>query len=65
MQNAGLDEMTLDRFGFFPPQVANTAWGSRLERRLEVVRPWRRYLPTQVISARRRLTTLTTDGTTG
>ncbi len=53
MRNAGLDEMAVERFGFFPPFAANTALGARLERRLENVGLWQQHLPTQIFSARR------------
>lgn len=48
MQSAGLSRLTMSRFGFFPPFLANRPWGSRLERPLERVSIWRALLPFQL-----------------
>jgi SAM-dependent methyltransferase len=40
MASAGLTSLSMSRFGFFPPFLANRAWGSRLERVLERVPLW-------------------------
>jgi SAM-dependent methyltransferase len=49
MREAGLERLALRRFGFFPPVLANRAWGRRLEARLERFPPWRTFLPFQVV----------------
>jgi hypothetical protein len=48
METAGLQNLALDRFGFFPPFVTNRSWGAPLETRFEAVRLWRRFLPFQL-----------------
>lgn len=48
MQRAGLDRLTLVRFGFFPPFLVNRPWGCRLEAALERVPVWRPLLPFQL-----------------
>ena len=53
MRQAGLEPTPPERFGFFPPAVANRAWGARLEAVLErqrILRPW---LPFQVFAGTR------------
>lgn len=53
MQNAGLGQCAVSRFGFFPPFLANPSWGSRLESILESVPIWRALLPFQLFGAER------------
>jgi SAM-dependent methyltransferase len=48
METAGLDNLALERFGFFPPFVTNRRWGARLEALMEGVRIWSRFLPFQL-----------------
>lgn len=48
MHAAGLGDLALRRFGFFPPVVANRRWGSRAEDVLERFPPWRPLLPFQL-----------------
>jgi SAM-dependent methyltransferase len=49
MRKAGLEQLALRRFGFFPPLLANRPWGRRLEARLERFPPWRALLPFQIV----------------
>lgn len=53
MKRAGLVEPTIERFGFFPPFLANTARGASLERTLERLPVLRPFLPFQVFRAER------------
>jgi SAM-dependent methyltransferase len=53
MTRAGLESPTVERFGFFPPFVANTSIGARTERVLERVPLWRKLLPFQIFRAER------------
>jgi SAM-dependent methyltransferase len=53
MRAGGLASLSLHRFGFFPPFVANRPWGMRLERRLETIPLWRPLLPAALFSGRR------------
>lgn len=48
MQKAGLGDLQLTRFGFFPPFISNQNWGTRLESVLERVPFWRALLPFQL-----------------
>ena len=48
MKAAGLQELALRRFGFFPPFLANRPAGRRVEATLERVRPLERVLPFQL-----------------
>jgi SAM-dependent methyltransferase len=48
MREAGLERLSLSRFGFFPPFLANRSWGRRLEALLERFPPWRPLLPFQI-----------------
>ena len=48
MESGGLGSLSLTRFGFLPPFLANARWGSRLERTLERVPVWRPLLPFQL-----------------
>jgi SAM-dependent methyltransferase len=48
MESAGLRDLELRRFGFFPPFAANRARGRRAERALERVRILRPVLPFQL-----------------
>ncbi len=48
MEGAGLSGLSMTRFGFFPPSLANRRSGSRLERVLEGVFLWRPLLPFQL-----------------
>jgi hypothetical protein len=51
MQRAGLASPMLERFGFFPPLLAERPGGQRVERWLERVPFWRPLLPFQIFSA--------------
>lgn len=51
MESAGLRSFHYERFGFFPPFIANTAVGTRAEPLLERVPLWRRLLPFQLFGA--------------
>ena len=53
MRKAGLVDCRLERFGFFPPFIANRKWGGRIERVLEKFHPWKALLPTQLFYGRR------------
>jgi SAM-dependent methyltransferase len=53
MEGAGFTELTLARFGFVPPFVANRGWGRRLEGVLESFPLWRSLLPFQVFAGLR------------
>jgi SAM-dependent methyltransferase len=53
MKAGGLTSLSLHRFGFFPPFVANLGWGMRLEKRLEKVPIWRPLLPAALFTGRR------------
>ena len=48
---AGFTGFRLERFGFFPPFSAESKAGSRIERRLERIRPLRPFLPFQLFAA--------------
>ncbi len=48
MEDAGLRDHSLSRFGFFPPFLANRRSGQRVERALEAVPFWRPLLPFQL-----------------
>jgi SAM-dependent methyltransferase len=48
MEVAGLRDLRLERFGFFPPRVANTSWGPRVEGVLERRRVLGPVLPFQL-----------------
>jgi SAM-dependent methyltransferase len=48
MESAGLENLALERFGFFPPFVTNRPWGSQLETLFEGIRLWSRFLPFQI-----------------
>jgi SAM-dependent methyltransferase len=48
MENGGLRDLSMTRFGLFPPFLANRPWGSRLERTLERVRVWHSLLAFQL-----------------
>jgi len=51
MKAAGFTRMAIKRFGFFPPILANTTWGRRVERILENFKPWHAILPFQIFKA--------------
>jgi SAM-dependent methyltransferase len=51
MQAAGLSDRAYQRFGFFPPFLANRPWGPAAERALEKFPPWRTFLPFQLFRA--------------
>jgi SAM-dependent methyltransferase len=53
MEGAGLVNPRVTTFGFFPPFVANTRAGARLERTLENIPPLRKFLPFQIFTADR------------
>ena len=53
MERAGLASPTVERFGFFPPFLANLSVGARIERILERVPIWQAILPFQVFRAER------------
>jgi SAM-dependent methyltransferase len=48
MEKAGLENLAVERFGFFPPFVTNRPWGAQLETFLEGIRLWSRFLPFQL-----------------
>jgi SAM-dependent methyltransferase len=50
--SAGLDDVRIERFGFFPPAIANRPRGSRLEAALERFAPFDPFLPFQLIGGR-------------
>ncbi|MDO8671693.1 MAG: methyltransferase domain-containing protein, partial [Dehalococcoidia bacterium] len=53
MKGAGLEQVRMTRFGFFPPFAANQQWGPRLEAVLERVPVWNPFLPFQLFAAER------------
>jgi SAM-dependent methyltransferase len=53
MADAGLVDLRLERFGFFPPMVSNRRWGGALERVLERNPLWRPLLPFQLFGGHR------------
>jgi len=53
MTRAGLTSPRVERFGFFPPFVANRSAGARIERAIERLRILRPILPFQVFRAER------------
>ena len=53
MAAAGLRSRPAERFGFFPPFVANARGASQVEAALERVRPLRPFLPFQLFGATR------------
>ncbi len=55
MRDAGLRDLDLTRFGFFPPFLTNRPWGRAVEALLERVPLWRFALPFQIIKGRRPL----------
>jgi SAM-dependent methyltransferase len=48
MEEAGLENPALERFGFFPPFVTNRPWGARMEALFESVQVWDRFLAFQL-----------------
>jgi SAM-dependent methyltransferase len=52
MSHAGLQDLSIRRFGFFPPFIANRPWGQRIERVIERI-AWKTVLPFQLFSGRR------------
>ena len=54
MRRAGLDDVQVKRFGFFPPVIANKNVGARVERLLEKPRLWRGLLPFQIFVGGKR-----------
>jgi SAM-dependent methyltransferase len=48
MRDAGLKNVSLHRFGFFPPFIANRRWGGRTEATLERLKIFERVLPFQL-----------------
>lgn len=50
MQKAGFTGIKMTRFGFFPPMLANRAWGSRLEALLERLPPGRPFQAFQLFT---------------
>ena len=52
MARAGLKDVAIERFGFFPPFLANRSWGGRLERFIERIPPLRPILPFQIFHGR-------------
>ena len=53
MQQAGLSQFKMARFGFFPPFLANHPWGAWVEGAFENVPLWRPCLPFQVFYGQR------------
>lgn len=54
MEKAGFHHLSLARFGFFPPFLADRSWGSRLEAFLERVPIWRVFLPFQIFKGEKK-----------
>ncbi|MCH8286635.1 class I SAM-dependent methyltransferase [candidate division KSB1 bacterium] len=50
MKEAGLSNLDVGRFGFFPPFLANTSWGARLEGFLEKLPFLLPFLPFQLFT---------------
>ena len=48
MQGAGLTDLELARYGFFPPGISNRPWGASLESVFERMPLWRGMLPFQL-----------------
>lgn len=48
MEKAGLENLALERFGFFPPFVTNRPWAAPLETFFEGIRLWNHFLPFQL-----------------
>jgi SAM-dependent methyltransferase len=53
LRGAGLRELAMARFGFFPPFLANRRWGRRVEAVLERIPVWRGLLPFQLFRGSR------------
>jgi SAM-dependent methyltransferase len=53
MKAAGLRDLRLARFGFFPPFVANARWAGRLETHIERIRVLHPLLPFQLFGGER------------
>jgi len=53
MRHAGLTDLRVERFGFFPPQIANTRAGAAVERAMERI-ALRAMLPFQLFGAARQ-----------
>lgn len=49
-ERAGFRDLRIDRYGLFPPGLANTDLGARVERRLERLAPLRPVLAFQILS---------------
>lgn len=54
MKSAGLSRLTMTRFGFFPPFIANLKWGQKFEKVLESIPLWSFLLPFQLFKGERR-----------
>lgn len=54
MRGAGLDRLTMTRFGMFPAFIADREWGARLGAALERVPVWRPLLPFQLFRGERK-----------
>ncbi len=52
-ESAGLRRPVMERFGFFPPFVANRPWAQPLETALVLFPLWRPFLPFQLFKAER------------
>jgi SAM-dependent methyltransferase len=52
VREAGLTDVRIERFGFFPPAITNRPRGASLERTLESIPPLRPFLPFQLIGGR-------------
>jgi 2-polyprenyl-3-methyl-5-hydroxy-6-metoxy-1,4-benzoquinol methylase len=53
MRKAGLRDIKISRFGFFPPFITNRSWGSKLERTLERIPIWQPFLPFQLVKGQK------------
>ncbi|MBI4854374.1 MAG: class I SAM-dependent methyltransferase [Acidobacteria bacterium] len=53
MQNAGISDFAMSRFGFFPPFIANSSLGMSLEPILERVPIWKAFLPFQLFRGKK------------
>lgn len=52
MRDAGLTDLQVQRFGFFPPAISNQPAGAKIERVLEAFPLWRPLLPFQMFMGR-------------
>jgi SAM-dependent methyltransferase len=53
MRAAGLNDLSVYRYGFFPPFITNTPFGIKLEKVLERIPIWKPLLPAALFQCRR------------